>query len=209
MTSRGRSCRRARRGVLSRELVDVFITGFLVGKEDAHAAGAYDEVYARRDAEALEKDAVLLTKGPTGAAKVLERQRARERAKKSHKRKKEDNEAVAREETELKEWILMLRERLGNGATKIVLCVFVGDKYGGLLETKDYKADVAALAKLEDENADALLIKRKRNNLARKRTRALQRVAAEKAEQRVEALAGQVEELLAEECYLGELLSMT
>ena len=27
------------------------------------------------------------------------------------------------EETELKEWILMLRERLGNGATKIVLCV--------------------------------------------------------------------------------------
>ena len=143
------------------------------------------------------------------AAKADSREKDIDRCKKNRKRKKEGKKAVAREETELKEWILMLRERLGNGATKIVLCVFVRDKYGGLLETKDYKADVAALAKLEDENADALLIKRKRNNLARKRTRALQRVAAEKAEQRVEALAGQVEELLAEECYLGELLSMT
>ena len=41
------------------------------------------------------------------------------------------------------------------------------------------------------------------------RMRASKEVEAEKAEQRVEALAGQVEELLAEECYLGELLSMT
>ena len=104
---------------------------------------------------------------------------------------------------------MMLRERLGNGATKIVLCVCVGDKYGGLLETKDYKADVAALAKLEAENADALVIERKKNAIKKKRSRAFQRVAAEKAEGRVEALAGQVEELLAEECYLGELLSMT
>ena len=107
----------------------------------------------------------------------------------------------------------MLRERLGNGATKIVLCVFVRDKYGGLLETKDYKADVAALAKLEAKEGltseDKKKIKRDRNALAARRTRASQRVAAEKAEQRVEALAGQVEKLLEEECYLGELLSMT
>jgi len=143
------------------------------------------------------------------AAKADRREKALDGDKNRRERKKEDKEAVAREETELKEWILMLRERLGNGATKIVLCVFVGDKYGGLLETKDYKADVAALAKLEAENADALVIERKKNAIKKKRSRAFQRVAAEKAEGRVEALAGQVEELLAEECYLGELLSMT
>ena len=102
-----------------------------------------------------------------------------------------------------------MRERLGHGATEIVLCDDDGDIYGGLLETKGYKADVAALAKLEDENADALVIKRKRNAMEKKRSRASQRVAAEKAEGRVEALAGQVEKLLEEECYLGELLSMT
>ena len=143
------------------------------------------------------------------AAKADRREKGLDDDKNRRKRKKEGKEAVAREETELKEWILMLRERLGNGATKIVLCVFVGDKYGGLLETKDYKADVAALAKLEAENADALVIERKKNAIKKKRSRAFQRVAAEKAEGRVEALAGQVEELLAEECYLGELLSMT
>ena len=53
------------------------------------------------------------------------------------------------------------------------------------------------------------VIERKKNAIKKKRSRACQRVAAEKAEGRVEALAGQVEELLAEECYLGELLSMT
>ena len=147
------------------------------------------------------------------AAKADRREKALDGDKNRRKRKKEDKEAVAREETELKEWILMLRERLGNGATKIVLCVFVGDKYGGLLETKDYKADVAALAKLEAKEGltseDKKKIKRDRNALAARRTRASRRVAAEKAEGRVEALAGQVEELLEEECYLGELLSMT
>ena len=145
------------------------------------------------------------------AAKADRREKALDADKNRRKRKKEGKEAVAREETELKEWILMLRERLGNGATKIVLCVFVGDKYGGLLETKDYKADVAALAKLEAKEGltseDKKKIKRDRNALAARRTRASQRVAAEKAEGRVEALAGQVEELLAEECYLGDVLS--
>ena len=108
---------------------------------------------------------------------------------------------------------MMLRERLGNGATKIVLCVCVGDKYGGLLETKDYKADVAELAKLEAKRGktpeDEKAFTRKKNAMEKKRSRAFQRVEAEKAEGRVEALAGQVEKLLEEECYLGELLSMT
>ena len=147
------------------------------------------------------------------AAKADRREKALDGDKNRRKRKKEDKEAVAREETELKEWILMLRERLGDGATEIVLCEDVRDKYGGLLETKDYKADVAELAKLEAKRGktpeDEKAFTRKRNAVHAKKSRALQRVAAEKAEQRVEALAGQVEELLAEECYLGELLSMT
>ena len=152
------------------------------------------------------------------AAKADRREKALDADKNRRKRKKEGKEAVAREETELKEWILMLRERLGNGATKIVLCVFVGDKYGGLLETKDYKADVAALAKLEAENADALVIERKKNAIKKKRSRASQRVAAEKAEGRVEALTDLVEKLealavlaetlSAEECYLVDCLSV-
>ena len=152
------------------------------------------------------------------AAKADRREKALDGDKNRRKRKKEDKEAVAREETELKEWILMLRERLGNGATKIVLCVFVGDKYGGLLEMKDYKADVAALAKLEAENADALVIERKKNAIKKKRSRAFQRVAAEKAERRVEVLTDLVEKLeglavlaetlSAEECYLVDLVSV-
>ena len=147
------------------------------------------------------------------AAKADRREKALDDDKNSRKRKKEKGVAVARAETELKEWILMLRERLGNGATKIVLCVFVGDKYGGLLETKDYKADVAELAKLEAKRGktpeDEKAFTRKKNAMEKKRSRAFQRVEAEKAEGRVEALAGQVEKLLEEECYLGELLSMT
>ena len=147
------------------------------------------------------------------AAKADSREKDIDRSKKNRKRKKEGKEAVAREETELKEWILMLRERLGNGATKIVLCVYVGDKYGGLLETKDYKADVAELAKLEAKRGktpeDEKAFTRKRNAVHAKKSSALRRVAAEKAEQRVEALAGQVEKLLEAEGYLGELLSMT
>ena len=147
------------------------------------------------------------------AAKADRREKEFDDKKNRRKRKKEKGVAVARTETELKEWILMLRERLGDGATEIVLCEDVRDKYGGLLETKDYKADVAELAKLEAKRGktpeDEKAFTRKKNAMEKKRSRAFQRVEAEKAEGRVEALAGQVEELLAEECYLGELLSMT
>ena len=181
--------------------------------EDAHADGAYDEVYARRRAEAEARRKALRDEGPAGAAKADRIEKGLDGDKNRRKRKKEGKEAVAREETELREWGIMLRERLGHGATEIVLCDDDGDIYGGLLETKGYKADVAALAKLEAKEGltseDKKKIKRDRNALAARRTRASQRVAAEKAEGRVEALAGQVEKLLEEECYLGELLSMT
>ena len=177
--------------------------------EDAHADGAYAELYARRRAEALARIEADRAKGGALAAKADSREKDIDRSKKNRKRKKEGKEAVAREETELREEAVTLLGRLGCSAEKLGLGEDDGDKYGGLLETKDYKADVAALAKLEAENADALVIERKKNAIKKKRSRAFQRVAAEKAEGRVEALAGQVEELLAEECYLGELLSMT
>ena len=181
--------------------------------EDAHADGAYAELYARRRAEAEARRKALRDEGPAGAAKADRIEKGLDGDKNRRKRRKEDKEAVAREETELREWILMLRERLGDGATEIVLCEDVRDKYGGLLETKDYKADVAELAKLEAKRGktpeDEKAFTRKRNAVHAKKSSALRRVAAEKAEQRVEALAGQVEKLLEEECYLGELLSMT
>ena len=133
------------------------------------------------------------------AAKADSREKDIDRSKKNRKRKKEGKEAVAREETELKEWILMLRERLGDGATEIVLCEDVRDKYGGLLETKDYKADVAELAKLEAKRGktpeDEKAFTRKRNAVHAKKSRALQRVAAEKAERRVALLKIRVEAL--------------
>ena len=107
--------------------------------------------------------------GPAGAAKADRIEKGLDGDKNRRKRRKEVKEAVAREEAELREWILMLRERLGDGATEIVLCEDVRDKYGGLLETKDYKADVAALAKLEAKEGltseDKKKIKRDRNAL--------------------------------------------
>ena len=177
---------------------------------DAHERGAYDALHERLRAEALARDEEV------GAKKAEQRRRAREAARRQddeRKRKKEEGAGLARDETELKEWILMLRERLGDGATEVVLVEDDCDKYGGLLETKGYKADVAELAKLEAKRGktpeDEKAFTRKKNAMEKKRSRAFQRVEAEKAEGRVEALAGQVEKLLEEECYLGELLSMT
>ena len=147
------------------------------------------------------------------AAKADRREKALDGDKNYRKRKKEGKEAVAREETELREEAVTLLGRLGCSAEKLGLGEDDGDKYGGLLETKGYKADVAALAKLEAKRGktpeDEKAFTRKKNAMEKKRSRAFQRVEAEKAEGRVEALAGQVEKLLEEECYLGELLSMT
>ena len=180
--------------------------------EDAHAAGAYAEDYERRHAEAEALRKTLRAEGSAGRAKANRLDNAKDFNKKWRKRKRDNADAVAREETELKEWILMLRERLGNGATKIVLCVFVRDKYGGLLETKDYKADVAALAKLEAKEGltseDKKKIKRDRNALAAKRSRARKRVEAKKETRHVKALEGRVEELEKEVCLLEDLLSV-
>ena len=124
----------------------------------AHEDGAYDDFYARRRAEALARDE------EADAKEAKERRRNRETSRLQddrRKRKKEEGVGLARDETELKERVLVLRERLGHGPTEVVLVEDDYDEYGGLFETKGYKADVAALAKLEDENTDALAIKKK------------------------------------------------
>ena len=180
--------------------------------EDAHVAGAYDALYAQRRAEALEKDAVLQAEGEAGRAKAKVRKQSRESAGRCRKRKKEDKEAFVLELTQLMEQGVTLLGRLGCSAEKLGLGEDDGDKYGGLLETKGYKADVAALAKLEAKKGktpeDMKAFTRKRNSMDKKRSRAFQRVAAEKAERRVEALKGRVPELKKEVCLLEYALSV-
>ena len=146
------------------------------------------------------------------AAKADRREKALDGDKNYRKRKKEGKEAVAREETELREEAVTLLGRLGCSAEKLGLGEDDGDKYGGLLETKGYKADVAALAKLEAKKGktpeDMKAFTRKKNAMEKKRSRAFQRVAAEKAEGRVEALKGRVPELKKEVCLLEYALSV-
>ena len=157
------------------------------------------------------------------AAKADRREKEFDDKKNRRKRKKEKGVAVARADAELTEQGVALLGRLGRGGSiERYIYDHDGDKYGGLLETKGYKADVAALAKLEAKEGltseDKKKIKRDRNALAARRTRASQRVAAEKAEGRVEALADLVEKLealavlaetlSAEECYLVDLVSV-
>ena len=143
--------------------------------EDAHADGAYAELHARRRAEAGEDTRPC---GPR--ARPAQPRPDRRREAKAEKRPQAV--AVAREETELKERILMLRERLGNGATKIVLCVFVGDKYGGLLETKDYKAGRGGAGEARGRKTRTPSLLKEKGTPSSEEM--LRRVAAEKAERR-------------------------
>ena len=133
------------------------------------------------------------------AAKADRREKEFDDKKNRRKRKKEKGVAVARAETELKEWILMLRERLGDGATEIVLCEDVRDKYDGLLETKEYKADVAELAKLEAKRGktpeDEKAFARKKNAMEGKRSRARKKASLDKMRGRVALLRIRVAEL--------------
>ena len=164
--------------------------------KDAHADGAFDALYARRDAEARATDAVLLTEGAAGAEKVKKRKASRGSAAKSRKHIQNYTDWLAQEVAQLTEEGVALLGRLGCGAEKLGLGEDDGDKYGGLLETKGYKADVAALARLEaDENTDALTIKRKRNAIAAKRTKARKKASLDKARRRVALLKIRVEAL--------------
>ena len=152
---------------------------------------------ARRTVVARATDAALKVKGRAGAKKAKKREANRGYADASRKRAKGAAEAVAQEEAQLVERVRGLLVDLGRDGSKVLDDDGDdGDEFGGLLETKGYKADVAALARLEaDENTDALTIKRKRNAIAAKRTKARKKASLDKARRRVALLKIRVEAL--------------
>ena len=171
--------------------------------KDAHEKGAYDAVYERRDAEARAKNAVLLTKGPTGVAKVKERKKNCKSADLSRKRKKRQEDGLVQKLALLTEEGVALLGRLGRGGSKVLDDdVDDGDEYGGRLEEDDYQAGAAALAAMramknktpEDKEA----IQKQGNAMAAIRMRASKEVEAKKTKRRVETLRVRVAELDAE-----------
>ena len=185
--------------------------------KEAHEKGAYDELYEQRRAEAEAKLKALRDEGDAGAAKADSIKKNVEAQRELRKRKSAAADALALNKAQLMERGAVSLERLGHGTTEVVLLgeddgEDDGDQYGGLLETKDYKADVAALAKLEAKEGltseDKKKIKRDRNALAAKRSRARKRVEAKKETRHVKALEGRVEELEKEVCLLEDLLSV-
>ena len=160
-------------------------------------AGGHVGDRARRAVAARTVDAALKDKGRAGAKKAKKREANRGYADASYKRKKLGAEALARGEAGLVKRVAGLLVDLGRGGSKVLDDDGDdGDEFGGLLKTKGYKADVAALARLEaDENTDALTIKRKRNAIASKRTKARKKASLDKARRRVALLKIRVEAL--------------
>ena len=168
--------------------------------EDAHAAG----VYARRGAEALEKDAVLLTKGPTGVAKVKERKKNCKSADLSRKRKKRQEDGLVQKLALLTEEGVALLGRLGCGAEKLGLG---DDAAGEILDRDDIRKDEEAIealvkAKNNGEAVDAKEIKKKRRALKEKERRARKKAKLEKDQERAKELPGRVAELEKQVCLL-------
>ena len=181
--------------------------------KDAHEKGAYDAVYERRDAEARAKNAVLLTKGPTGVAKVKERKKNCKSADLSRKRKKRQEDGLVQKLALLTEEGVALLGRLGSGGSKLLDDDDDdGDEYGGRLEEDDYLAGAAALqalrAKKDKTPADKEAIRKANDALSKIRTRARKRVKLEKDQERAKALTGRVEELETEVCLLEDALSV-
>ena len=167
--------------------------------QDAHDKGAYDAHYARRDAEARAKDAVLLTEGAAGVAKVKERQKCRKTADASRKRKKAQAGGLVEKLALLTEEGVALLGRLGCGAEKLG----VGDDGPGeLIDADSFPEDVAALQKLIDDKEDALVIKKKREANNSKVYRARKKAKLEKDQERAKELPGRVAELEKEVCLL-------
>ena len=172
--------------------------------KDAHEKGAYDAVYERRDAEARAKNAVLLTKGPTGVAKVKERKKNCKSADLSRKRKKRQEDGLVQKLALLTEEGVALLGRLGCGAEKLG----VGDDAAGeIIDRDDIRKDQEAIealvkAKAEGKAVDAKEISRKRGALSAKRGRARKKAKLEKDQERAKALPGRVEELEKQVCLL-------
>ena len=148
---------------------------------------------ARRAVAARTTDADLQTKGPTGVAKVEVRKRNRRTADESRKRSKKRAEAVAQEEAQLVERVTGLLVDLGRGGSNILDDDGDdGDEFGGHLDTEADEEELEALVKAK---ADPLVIKRKRNAIAAKRTAARKKASLDKARRRVALLEIRVAEL--------------
>ena len=166
----------------------------------AHADGAFDAVYARRDAEALEKDATLEAEGPAGVKKAERRKSNRKHAETSRKRARDGAEALAREAAELTGRGATLLGRLGRGGSKVLDDdVDDGDEYGGRLEEDDYQAGAAALAAMRAKKKktpeDKEAIKKASDALSAIRTRARKRASLDKLRRRVALLRNRVADL--------------
>ena len=173
--------------------------------KDAHEKGAYDAVYERRDAEARAKNAVLLTKGPTGVAKVKERKKNCKTADLSRKRKKRQEDGLVQKLALLTEEGVALLGRLGCGAEELGLG---NDGPGELIDADSFPDDAAALQKLIDDEEDAIVIKKKREAIRQKVGRARKKAKLEKDQERAKELSGRVEELETEVCLLEDALSV-
>ena len=91
--------------------------------------------------------------------------------------------------------------RLGCGPEKLRLG---DDDAGEIIDTvrKDIREDKEALQKLIDDEADALVIKKKRNAISKKEGRARKKAKLEKDQERAKELPGRVAELEKEVCLL-------
>ena len=156
-------------------------------------AGGYVGERARRAVAARTVDVVLAGEGPAGAAAALRRQSNRKSADESKKRAKKCAEAVAQEEAQLVERVTGLLVDLGRGGSNILDDDGDdGDEFGGHLDTEADEKELKALVKAK---ADPLVIKRKRNAIAQKRTAARKKASLDKARGRVALLKIRVEAL--------------
>ena len=169
--------------------------------EKAYADGAFDALHARRRAEAEAGYAALRDEGEAGAAKADKRESDRDAQKRCSKRKKAAADALALDLTQLTEEGVALLGRLGCGPEKLRLG---DDDAGEIIDTvrKDIREDKEALQKLIDDEADALVIKKKRNAISKKEGRARKKAKLEKDQERAKALPGRVAELEKQVCLL-------
>jgi len=182
-------------------------TAPLTGAETAALrAGGRAADLVQRGVAARARDVEMLTEGK--AAKVLERQKNREDCRNYRKQKKAKGEDLVQDEARLMERAVGLLAQLKRGGSTVL-------DDDGAVETLDEEAfredeeAIQDLVKAKEEGQDVTQadIRKKKNNLYSRKTRARQALAAKALQRRVPLLEIRVAEL-EEECYLGEVLSL-
>ena len=158
--------------------------------EDAHADGAYDEVYARRRAEAEARRKALRDEGPAGAAKADSIKKNVEAQKERRKRKRTAADALALKEAQLTERgaaLLVKLERGGSTELDDDGAVELLDKDAFREDKEAIKAIVAEKEREKD--------KKKRKAIGMRETRARQALATKALQRRVALLEIRVAKL--------------